>query len=60
MGEIDPSVEPTSVNERPDGTVEVAVHQVVRDRAGAVLADGVVQHVYTFAGDLVRRMDIEG
>src|SRR4051812_49636760 len=31
--EIRPNVEPTSIWERPDGAVEVAVHQVVRDRA---------------------------
>ena len=57
--EIRPRVEPTGIRERPDGTVEVAVHQVVRDRGGALLAVADVRHVYTFAGDLVRRMDVE-
>jgi hypothetical protein len=57
--EIRPNVEPTSIRERPDGAVEVAVHQVVRDRAGALLAVGDVRHVYAFTGDLVQRMDVE-
>lgn len=54
-----PTVTPTTVRERPDGTVEVGVHQVVRDRTGAVLAVDDVRHVYAFTGDLVRRMDVE-
>ena len=44
---------------RPDGAVEVAVHQVVRNPAGALLSEGDVRHVYRFTGDLVQRMDIE-
>ena len=57
--EIRPRVEPTGIRERPDGTVEVAVHQVVRDRSGALLVVADVRHVYTFTGDLVLRMDVE-
>ena len=57
--EIRPAVDPTSIAERGDGTVEVGVHQVVRDRTGTVLARGDVRHVYTFSGDLVQRMDVE-
>ena len=52
-------VEPTGIRERPGGTVEVDVHQVFRDRGGTLLAVGDVRHVYTFAGDLVARMDVE-
>src|SRR3712207_9484989 len=57
--EIRPAVDPTSIRERADGTVEVGVRQVVRDRTGTVLARGDVRHVYTFSGDLVQRMDVE-
>ena len=32
---------------------------MVRDRSGALLAVADVRHVYTFAGDLVQRMDVE-
>lgn len=57
--EIRPNVRPTGIAERPDGTVEVGVRQVVRDPGGSVLDRSDVRHVYTFAGDLVRRMDVE-
>ena len=57
--EIDPRVEPVRIT--PDGRdgVAVDVHQVVRDRAGAVLADQRVRHVYRLRDGLVARMDIE-
>jgi len=56
---IDPTVDPIGILERPDGSIEVTVRQVVRDPAGKVLSDREVGHVYTFLGDLVRRMEIE-
>jgi hypothetical protein len=57
--EIDSTAEPAAVSERPDGEVEVRVHQVGRDLAGSVLFDEEVRHVYAFRGDLVQRMTIE-
>ena len=51
----DPRVEPVSFAERGDA-VAVDVHQVVRSRAGEVLSDSRVVHVYAFAGDLVEAM----
>src|SRR4051794_4514269 len=57
--EIDSPAEPTAVAERPDGTIEVAVHLVARDKAGTLLSDGEGRHVYEFRGDLVARMTIE-
>jgi hypothetical protein len=57
--EIDSTAEPTAIAERPDGTVEVAVHLVARDKAGKLLSDGDGRHVYEFRGDLVERMTIE-
>ena len=42
----------------PDGRVRVHVAQTVRDRNDAILFDGEVDHVYTFADGLVTRMDI--
>jgi ketosteroid isomerase-like protein len=56
---IDSTAEPTAVSERPDGTVEVAVHLVARDKDGRVLNDGHGRHVYEFRGELVQRMTIE-
>ena len=57
--EIDPRVEPTGFATQPDGRVAVAVDQTVRNRAGELLGAGPVRHVYTFAGGLVARMDVE-
>jgi hypothetical protein len=57
--EIDSFAEPTAVTERPDGTVEVAVRLLARDKDGNVLNDSAGRHVYEFRGDLVRRMTIE-
>ncbi len=48
--EIDPHVEPLSVAERPDGSLAVAVRQVVRSLDGEVLSDGEVVHVYHLDG----------
>jgi hypothetical protein len=58
--EIDPSVEPTAFTSLPDGRIAVDVHQVVRGLDGTLLAENDVQHVYSFRGDLVLRMDVEG
>jgi ketosteroid isomerase-like protein len=57
--EIDSTAEPTAVTERPDGTIEVAVHLVARDKQGSLLSDGQGRHVYHFRGDLIARMTIE-
>lgn len=56
---IDSTAEPTAVNERPDGEIDVAVHLVARDKAGKVLTDEEGHRVYDFRGDLVQRMTIE-
>jgi ketosteroid isomerase-like protein len=55
---IDSSAEPTAIDERPDGTVEVAVHLVARDKDGRLLNEEPGRHVYEFRGDLVQRMTI--
>ena len=57
--EIDPHVEPVSLIERNDGSIEVTVNQLVKDLQGKVLFDGVVKHVYLIQDGLLRRMDIE-
>jgi hypothetical protein len=54
---IDPHVEPVGFRDDA-GRVVVDVHQVVRDRAGSLVADQRVQHVYAIEGGLIRRMDI--
>lgn len=57
--EVDPNVEPVAFNERQNGTVEVDVHQVAKDRQGNVLFDGMVKHIYTIENDLILKMEIE-
>jgi hypothetical protein len=57
--EIDPTVEPIELTERPDGNVAVRVHAVVRSREGELLDDRHVVHVYAFRDDLIARMDVE-
>ena len=55
---IDPVVTPVSFTAIPDGRVQVRVHQVVHDRAGALLADTHVHHVYSFREGLIQSMQI--
>lgn len=57
--EINPHVEPTGFNERPNGTLEVTVHQIVKDLQGNLMFDGTVKHIYRIQDGLLRRMDIE-
>lgn len=42
--EIDPRVEPVAFHLEEDGRILVDVHQIVRDLAGAILADERVRH----------------
>jgi len=57
--ELNPIVEPTGFTERPNGSLEVAVHQKVKDLQGGLLFDGTVKHIYTFQDGLIKSMDIE-
>ncbi len=57
--EINPKVEPITINEREDGKFEVEVEQIVKDLEGILLFDGVVMHVYTMEDGLLRKMDID-
>jgi len=57
--EINPNVEPIGFNERQNGTLEVSVHQIVKDLSGNLMFDGIVKHIYTLQDGLLRRMDIE-
>ena len=57
--EINPNVEPTSFNVRENGSLEVEVHQKVKDLQGALMFDGSVKHIYSFENGLIKTMDIE-
>jgi ketosteroid isomerase-like protein len=55
---LDPTVEPVAFAEDQTGRLVVTVHQLVRDRAGTLLVDQQVQHVYSLRDGLVCRMEI--
>ena len=57
--EINPTVEPVGFNERANGSLEVKVHQNVKDLQGNLMFDGLVKHIYTFREGLINTMDIE-
>lgn len=57
--EINPNVEPIGFNERKNGSLEVRVHQKVKDLQGNLMFDGLVKHIYTFQDGLIKTMDIE-
>src|ERR1700758_1458516 len=57
-GMIDPHVDPVSFNVDESGRVVVDVHQVVRDLAGKVLMDRMVEHVYSLQDGLISSMEI--
>lgn len=56
--EVNPTVEPTAFYQKEDGRILVDVHQVVRDLAGAVLADEHVGHCFTIENGLIQRMEL--
>jgi hypothetical protein len=57
--EINPNVEPIGFNERQNGSLEVEVHQRVKDLEGNSIFDGTVKHIYSFEDGLIKTMDIE-
>ncbi|MEH2202635.1 MAG: nuclear transport factor 2 family protein [Nostoc sp.] len=56
--EINPHVEPVSFYSEEAGRILVDVHQVVRDKAYAVLADEHVGHRFTLEHGLIQAMEI--
>jgi len=58
FAQIEPRVEPRWFTDGGDGPIAVAVHQVVRDRGGNVVADREVTPVYAFRDRLIGRMDV--
>lgn len=58
FAEIDPHVEPLRFGRDADGHIVVDVRQVVHDRAGEIVVDAHVQHVYTLRDGLIERMEV--
>lgn len=57
--EINPTVDPVGFYQRPNGTLEVTVHQIVKGIKGDIMLYGMVKHIYTLEDNLLRKMDIE-
>lgn len=57
--EIDPNVEPVGFAQRDNGSLEVRVHQKVKDLQGHTMFDGMVKHIYRFEDGMIQTMDIE-
>jgi ketosteroid isomerase-like protein len=55
---IDARVDPESFALTDNGRIAVHVHQVVRDRTGAVISDRTAQHVYRVRDGLVEQMEV--
>ncbi len=57
--EINPHVQPVGFNQRQDGTLEITVHQKVKDLQDHIIFDGIIKHIYLLQDRLLRRMDVE-
>ena len=51
-------VEPQAFRIEKDGRIAIEVHQIVHDKAGKLVADQMVEHVYQFEDGLIRGMEI--
>jgi hypothetical protein len=56
--ELDPIVTPTNIQQLTDGRLLVEVTQLVKDLAGNVVAESMVCHIYSFEGNLIKKMVI--
>lgn len=56
---IDPHVEPVSFTVEANCRIRTEVQQLIKDLSGAVIASGIVYHIYQIEDGLIRRMDIE-
>ena len=55
---LEARVEPQKFATEPDGRIAVAVHQVIHDKSGKLVADQMVQHVYEIRDGQIRSMEI--
>jgi len=56
--ELDPTVNPVSFRQLPDGKWQVCVHQLVKNLKGDVISDSEIKHTYTFDMNLIKKMEI--
>ena len=51
-------VEPKNFTNEADRRIAIDVHQIVHDKAGKLVVDQMVQHVYEIRSGLIARMEI--
>jgi NAD(P)-dependent dehydrogenase (short-subunit alcohol dehydrogenase family) len=56
---VDPRIEVSGVAKKADGRVEAHVRQIVRGLDGSKLADEQAVHIFTIAGERIKRMEVE-
>jgi hypothetical protein len=56
---VNPHVEPQAFHADQSGRMVVDVHQIVWDLEDNLIADQMVQHIYTIENGLIQRMDIQ-
>lgn len=56
----DPRLEPTAIDFDGEGRAHVRVHELVRSPGGDVLEDRKIEHVFTFEGAFIGRLDVIG
>lgn len=55
--ELEPTVHPIAFKDIGENRVEVEVKQIVKDKSGKLLFDGMVTHTYTFENGLIKSME---
>jgi SnoaL-like domain len=55
---VDPHVEPLRFENLEDGRIIADVHQVVRDMAGTIILDRVIQHIHLIRDGQIMNMEI--
>lgn len=53
----DPRIEPTAIDFDGEGKAHVRVHELIRSPAGDVLVDRKIEHVFSFEGPFIGRLD---
>ena len=54
----DPRLEPTAIDFDVEGNAHVRVHELVRSKAGEILEDRKIEHVFAFDGAFIARLDV--
>jgi ketosteroid isomerase-like protein len=55
---LDSRVDPQRFTTEVDGRIAIDVHQVAHDKAGKLVSDRMVQHIYEIRDGLIRSMEI--